>query len=294
MSTPTVELVDLAKSYGANRAVDGVTLSLGRGVTGLLGPNGAGKTTLLRIVATVLAPDSGALRVLGEDPADARGRLSIRRRLGYFPQEPGYYANLSAFEFVDYIAILKEMTERRARHDEVRRVLASVGLDDVMHKRIKTLSGGMRRRVIVAQALLGRPELLVLDEPAAGLDPEQRLRFRETVSAVAEHHTVVLSTHQTEDVAALCQRVVVMNGGRILHDGTPEALTELARGRVWLADEADPGARLSWRTGSGQHRIIGDPPPGAALAEPALEDAYLLLVGRRDLSGSGVVGPRGA
>ncbi len=294
MSTPTVELVDLAKSYGANRAVDGVTLSLGRGVTGLLGPNGAGKTTLLRIVATVLAPDSGALRVLGEDPADARGRLSIRRRLGYVPQEPGYYANLSAFEFVDYIAILKEMTERRARHDEVRRVLASVGLDDVMHKRIKTLSGGMRRRVIVAQALLGRPELLVLDEPAAGLDPEQRLRFRETVSAVAEHHTVVLSTHQTEDVAALCQRVVVMNGGRILHDGTPEALTELARGRVWLADEADPGARLSWRTGSGQHRIIGDPPPGAALAEPALEDAYLLLVGRRDLSGSGVVGPRGA
>jgi ABC-2 type transport system ATP-binding protein len=282
MSVPTVELAELTKSYGATRALDHITLSLGRGVTGLLGPNGAGKTTLLRIIATVLAADSGGVRVLGEDPSDVAGRLSIRRRLGYFPQEPGYYANLSAFEFVDYIAILKEMTERRPRHDEVRRVLTAVGLDDVMHKRIKTLSGGMRRRVIVAQALLGWPELLVLDEPAAGLDPEQRLRFRETVSAVAESHTVVLSTHQTEDVAALCQRVVVIDRGRILHDGTPEALTDHARGRVWLADEPDPRARLSWRTGSGQYRLIGDPPPAATLAEPALEDAYLLLIGRPD------------
>jgi ABC-2 type transport system ATP-binding protein len=293
MSVPTVELTEVTKSYGSTRAVDGITLALGRGVTGLLGPNGAGKTTLLRIVATVLAADAGRVRVLGEDPADARGRLSIRRRLGYFPQEPGYYANLSAFEFVDYIAILKEMIERRPRHDEVRRVLTEVGLADVMHKRIKALSGGMRRRVIVAQALLGRPELLVLDEPAAGLDPEQRLRFRETVSAVAEQHTVVLSTHQTDDVAALCQRVVVIDHGRILYDGTPDALTEHARGRVWLADETDPDARMSWRTGSGQYRLIGDAPPGAALVEPALEDAYLLVIGRRDLAGAGVAAARG-
>jgi ABC-2 type transport system ATP-binding protein len=280
MSTTTVELDGVAKSYGSKRALDGITLSLGRGVTGLLGPNGAGKTTLLRIVATVLAADRGTVRVLGEDPGEVAGRLSIRRRLGYFPQEPGYYSNLTAFELVDYIAILKEMTGRQARRDEVRRVLGQVGLDDVMHKRIKALSGGMRRRVIVAQALLGRPELLVLDEPASGLDPEQRLRFRETVSAVAEHHTVLLSTHQTDDVAALCQRVVVIDGGRILHDGTPEELVGHARGRVWLAEEADPGAQLSWRTGSGLHRLIGDPPPGATLAEPALEDAYLLLIGR--------------
>ena len=228
----------------------------------------------------MLAADSGTVRVLGEDPGEVSGRLSIRRRLGYFPQEPGYYDNLSAFDFVDYIAILKEMTDRQARRDEVRRVLTEVGLDDVMHKRIKTLSGGMRRRVIVAQALLGDPELLVLDEPASGLDPEQRLRFRETVSAVAEQHTVLLSTHQTDDVAALCQRVVVVDHGRILHDGTPESLVEQARGRVWLADQPDSSARLSWRTGSGQHRLIGDPPFGATLTEPALEDAYLLLVGR--------------
>lgn len=276
----SVELKGVSKSFRSTLALDDATLSIGPGVTGLLGPNGAGKTTLLRIAATVLAPDRGDVRILGHDPALTEGRLAIRRRLGYFPQEPGYYANLSAFDFVDYIAILKEMTVRNARHDDVRRVLAQVGLTDVKHKRIKALSGGMRRRVIVAQALLGSPELLVLDEPATGLDPEQRLRFRETVSAIAEHHTVLLSTHQTEDVAALCQRVVVIDGGRILHDSTPEALVDLARGRVWLADEADPRARVSWRTGSGQHRLIGDPPPDATLAEPAIEDAYLLLIGR--------------
>ena len=171
MIASTIELSEVTKTYGSTRAVDGMSVSFGRGVTGLLGPNGAGKTTLLRIIATVLAADSGTVRVLGEDPGEVSGRLSIRRRLGYFPQEPGYYANLSAFDFVDYIAILKEMTDRRARRDEVRRVLTEVGLDDVMHKRIKTLSGGMRRRVIVAQALLGDPELLVLDEPAVGPRP---------------------------------------------------------------------------------------------------------------------------
>ena len=159
-------------------------------------------------------------------------------------------------------------------------MLGLVGLTDVMHKRIKSLSGGMRRRVIVAQALLNDPGVLVLDEPTVGLDPEQRLRFRELVSGVAETHPVLLSTHQTEDVAALCHRVVVIDAGRVLFDGTPEAMIEAARGRVWVSDQPDARARLSWRTGLGHHRLIGDPPPGATLAEPALEDAYLLLIGR--------------
>jgi ABC-2 type transport system ATP-binding protein len=276
----TVDLSGVTKRYGSTPAVEGVSLALGRGVTGLLGPNGAGKTTLLRMIATVLAPDDGTVRVLGEDPGRAEGRLSIRRRLGYFPQEPGYYANLTAFAFVDYIAILKETTDRRERHNDVSRVLNQVGLGNVMHKRIKALSGGMRRRVILAQALLGQPDLLVLDEPASGLDPEQRLRFRETVSAVAEHHTVLLSTHQTDDVSALCQRVVVMDRGRVLHDGTPDDLVDHARGHVWVAGTADPAALVSWRTSTGQYRLIGEPPAGAELVAPALEDAYLLLLGR--------------
>ena len=278
--TSSVEMVGVSKSFRSTQALDDVTLSIGPGVTGLLGPNGAGKTTLLRIAATVLAPDRGDVRVLGHDPALTEGRLAIRRRLGYFPQEPGYYTNLSAFDFVDYIAILKEMTDQRARHDDVARVLGLVGLTDVMHKRIKSLSGGMRRRVIVAQALLNDPGVLVLDEPTVGLDPEQRLRFRELVSSVAATHPVLLSTHQTEDVAALCHRVVVIDAGRVLFDGTPEAMIEAARGRVWVSDQPDARARLSWRTGLGHHRLIGDPPQGAVLADPALEDAYLLLIGR--------------
>ncbi|MGI8684987.1 MAG: ATP-binding cassette domain-containing protein [Acidimicrobiales bacterium] len=285
MSTATVQLDGVTKSYGSVRALDSITLSIGRGVTGFLGPNGAGKTTLLRMMATVLAPDGGRLEILGADPLRNEGRLAIRRKLGYFPQEPGYYQNLSAFAFVDYIAILKEHTDRAARRAEVRRVLELVDLGDVLHKKIKALSGGMRRRVIVAQALLGRPELLVLDEPTVGLDPEQRLRFRELVSRIAEEHTVVLSTHQTEDVAALCQRVVVMDKGRVQFDGTTTAMAAGATGRVWSSAEADPAARLSWRTGSGQHRLIGDPPAGSQLVEPTIEDAYLLLIGRKAAAG---------
>ena len=180
--TPTIQATDVHKRLGSTRALAGVSIELGDGIGGLLGPNGAGKTTLMRILATVLAPDAGSLRLLGRDPADPDARPAIRRQLGYMPQEPGFHQRFTAFEFVDYVAILKELTVRRERHDEVRRVLALVGLQDVMSRRIKALSGGMRRRVALAQALLGDPRLVILDEPTAGLDPEQRLRFRELIS----------------------------------------------------------------------------------------------------------------
>ena len=280
MTVATVEVHGVEKRFGPTRALAGASFDASPGITGLLGPNGAGKTTLLRMLATVLAPDSGRLRLLGRDPSGSQERLEIRRRLGYMPQEPGFHPNFTAFEFVDYVAILKELTHRRARHAEVRRVLELVGLGDVVHRRIKALSGGMRRRVALAQALLAGPELLVLDEPTAGLDPELRLRFRELVSDLAQQRTVVLSTHQTEDVAALCQRVVVMNQGVAVFDGTPRELADLARGQVWLADDRAAGARLSWRTGEGRHRHIGVAPPGAELVEPTLEDSYLLLLGK--------------
>lgn len=290
MTPSTVSIERVSKSYGSTPALSDVSLSVGPGITGLLGPNGAGKTTLLRIVATVLAADKGTVNVLGDDPSHDDGRLRIRRRLGYVPQEPGYYLNFTAFEFVDYIAILKEMTDRRARHDEVRRVLRTVGLDDIMHKKIKKLSGGMRRRVIIAQALLGHPTLLVMDEPSAGLDPEQRLRFREVVSSIAERHTVMLATHQTEDVAAMCQHVMVIDRGSVRFSGTPHELAEHARGHVWLSDQPDDSAELSWRTSSGQHRVIGHEPQHAVAAEPTIEDGYLLLIGQA--SGAGDDGGR--
>lgn len=281
MSVPTVEIIDVHKRFGRTTAVAGLSFDAPAGITGLLGPNGAGKTTLLRMAATVLAPDAGQIRLLGWDPSVSDERLAIRRRLGYMPQEPGFHRSFTAFEFVDYIAILKEMTDRRARHDEVRRVLTLVGVDGVMDRKIKALSGGMRRRVALAQALLGDPDMLVLDEPTAGLDPEQRLRFREIVSERTSDRTVLLSTHQTEDVAALCPRVVVMLDGSALFAGTPKELTDIAAGRVWLAPERSPSARLSWRNPDGAHRNIGDAPSGADLVAPTLEDGYLLLVGQR-------------
>ena len=179
------------------------------------------------------------------------------------------------------MATLKEWVDRGARHVEVRRVLQAVELGDVAHKRIRTLSGGMRRRVALAQALLGSPELLVLDEPTAGLDPQQRLRFREIVSRVAESCAVLLSTHQTEDVAALCGRVVVLRDGEPAFDGTPDELAAVARGHVWTADGRDPDATVSWRSGDGAHRHVGAAPSGAELVVPTLEDGYLMLLGQR-------------
>jgi len=278
----TIVVHEVRKRFGRTTALDGLSLDIGAGVTGLLGPNGAGKTTLLRILATVLAPDGGEVRVLGHDPQDAKERLEIRRRLGYLPQEVGAYNGFSVREFVDYIAVLKEHRSRRVRRAEVDRVIELVDLTDQAYTRVKALSGGMRRRLGLATALLGDPELLVLDEPAVGLDPHQRLRFRELVSADPSR-TVLLSTHQTDDVAALCREVVVVNSGQVLFRGTPGDLAASAAGRVWRSDSREPGATLAWVAGDGTTRQIGDPPAGAELVEPTVEDAYLVLVGPKAL-----------
>jgi len=279
----TIELAGVVKRYRGAVALDGVSLDISPGVTGLLGPNGAGKTTLLRIVATALGQDEGTVRVLGRDPAEPAGRLDVRRRLGYLPQDSGAYSGFTAFAFVDYVAVLKEMTDRRARHDEVRRVLDAVGLADRAHQKIRALSGGMRRRVGLAQALLGRPELLVLDEPTVGLDPEQRLRFREVLAGLPDDTTVLLSTHLTEDVAALCSRVVVLDHGRVRFEGWTSELAAVAKGRVWDADGPAPDAAVAWRTPEGRFRNVGNPPPGADLVPAGPEHGYLLLTGSQSV-----------
>ncbi|MFD3733657.1 ABC transporter ATP-binding protein [Streptomyces sp. NPDC058632] len=286
---PTVSASGLSLRFGGTRALDGVSLRLSTGVTGLLGPNGAGKTTLLRVLATAVPADRGAFTVLGHDPGTSRGRQEVRRRLGYLPQAPGFHPDFTAFEFVDYVAILKELTDRTARHREVRRLLDEVGLTDVRGKRLRKLSGGMRQRTALAAALVGDPAFLVLDEPTVGLDPEQRMRFRESIARAGEGRTVLLSTHQTEDVAMLCNRVVVLAAGGVRFDGTPAELTARADGRVWSSAERAPGARAGWRTGLGTFRNVGDPPDGVDLLEPTLEDGYLLT-----LDGVGGVGGTGA
>ena len=276
-----VELSGVTKAYGRTRALDQVDLSFDRGVTGLLGPNGAGKTTLLRIVATSIAADAGEISLLGRNPHGSHAEVTaIRRQLGYLPQELGYPSDMTAFGFVEYVAVLKEWNDRRRRHVEVRRVLDLVGLGDLATKRVAKLSGGQRRRVALAQALLGDPQILVLDEPTAGLDPSQRADLRRTLSVIAGQCAVLLSTHQTEDVAALCERVVVLADGTVRFDGAVADLVATAAGRVWLSDEPGPDALVSWRTGTGRHHVVGGtPPPGAAATEPTLEDAYLLMLG---------------
>lgn len=274
-----VQVSDVRKRYGSVQALDGVSFELGDGITGLLGPNGAGKTTLLRCLATVLAPDTGDIDVFGFDPDHPSERTEVRRRLGYMPQEPGFYQSFTCFDFLDYLAILKEHVDPTARHEEVRAALARTGLEGKSKLKIRKLSGGMRQRLALAQALIGSPPLLVLDEPTAGLDPEQRFRFRELISELAESRTVLLSTHQTEDVSAVCDRVLVMNEGRISFDGTPRELADVAAGKVWLSDHRPTGARIFWRTADGTYRAVGEAPPDSTPIDPTIDDGYLLLVG---------------
>lgn len=277
MNAPLVKIVGLEKQFGSTVALAGLDWFGGGGVIGLLGPNGAGKTTLLRILATVLTPSRGTIQIAELDPAKPAERLAIRRQLGYLPQHTVLYPSFCAFDLVDYVAVLKEITDREIRQAEVRRVLTAVGLADDMHRRIRTLSGGMQRRVSLATALLGDPPFLVLDEPAAGLDPDQRLRLRDVLSKTGQRGTVIVSTHQTDEVAAFCQTVLVLDGGKIRFKGTPRELAAVANGRVWIDDQAHPGALRSWVTSDNQVRSIGTPPNGAQLVEPGIDDGYLML-----------------
>ena len=276
-----VRVEGVRKSYGGVAALAELDLELGPGITGLLGPNGAGKTTLIRILATLLSPSAGQVGVNGWWTSDLRDRVEIRRRLGYLPQDLGLYPRFTVFEFVDYLALLKELEDPAERHRRVRAALAAVELEDLARRKIRTLSGGMRRRVGIAQAIVADPLLLLLDEPTTGLDPEQRMRFRQLIAGIGEQRTVVLSTHLVEDVAAVCTQVVVLWQGRVRFHGTPSQLRQLADGQVWSSPEAPAGAVASWRTESGAYRVLGErPSPAAEAVAPTVEDGYLLVCAR--------------
>ena len=222
-----VEIEDVTRRFGRTRAVDGVSLQAGPGVLGMLGPNGAGKTTLLRMIATVVPPNSGALRLLGRDPGSYGPRREIRRRLGYLPQNLGYYPGFTVADFVEYFALLKDMPPRQVPR-AVTAAIEQVSLGGRSRSRMRTLSGGMLRRAGIAQAIVNQPELLLLDEPTAGLDPEQRVAFRALLRDLGERATVIVSTHLVEDVGAACGEVALMDAGRIVFSGTPDEL--IARG----------------------------------------------------------------
>ena len=224
-----VDINDLTRRFGRTQAVAGVSLRTGAGAFGLLGPNGAGKTSLLRMMATVLPPTSGKLQLLGRDPGSHGPRREIRRRLGYLPQNLGYYPGFTVAEFVEYFALLKDMPPGQVPR-AVAAAVEHVGLGDRARAKLRTLSGGMLRRAGIAQAIVNEPELLLLDEPTAGLDPEQRMAFRALLRDVGQRATVIVSTHLVEDVGAACTEVALIDAGRIVFHVTPDELTARGEG----------------------------------------------------------------
>ncbi len=278
--TRSVAVLDGAsKNYGSTVALAPTSLTLQPGLIGLLGPNGAGKSTLLRLLATAISPTAGRICVAGHDvTGSAAERTAARRRLGYLPQEVSFPRGMTAFAFLDYIAVLKEWDRREHRHREVRRVLELVNLGELGGRRVRALSGGQRRRLSIAQAFIGQPDLVILDEPTTGLDPEQRASLRGVLTQHAATGTVLLATHQTEDVSALCDRVIILDEGQVRFDGTVTQLVAIAAGRVWVGPAETPGALSSWRTAAGTVKSVGGQPgPGYEPVAPAVEDAYLLL-----------------
>ncbi len=285
-----IQLDHLSKTYSGHvQAVRDVDLTIQPGLIGLLGPNGAGKTTLMRILATLLTPSEGTARIGAYDVRQAADRRQIKRLLGYLPQELGVYPNLNAYEFLDYMAILKGIHDGAARKERITQLLETVGLADVAKRRLKGFSGGMKRRVGLAQALLTDPQLLIVDEPTAGLDPEERIRIRTMLSelALAGERVIILSTHIVEDVAQTCRRLIVLHKGQVRFDGAPEALAALAEGRAWQITSRN-GARpehltvvsiLPRATGI-EYRVVGEPRPEdmATPVSPGMEDGYLWLM----------------
>ena len=269
---------------GGVRAIDQVSLEIPRGMFGLLGPNGAGKSTLMRCIATLQTPSSGKIRFDDIDVIAEPEKL--RRVLGYLPQDFGVYPRISAYAMLDHMAVLKGIARAGERRDTVEALLQQTNLWTVRKKAIAGFSGGMRQRFGVAQALIGRPALLIVDEPTAGLDPEERNRFLNLLSEVGEHVVVILSTHIVEDVSDLCQRMAIIADGHIVTTGVPSELTGALKGRIWrkLIAKADietyrqQYAVILTRLFGGQTliHILSDNDPGNGFApvDPGLEDVY--------------------
>src|SRR4026207_274956 len=226
---------ELTKTYGSSiQALKGISLDVSPGMFGLLGPNGAGKTTLMKILATLLEPDSGAAKMDGVDLINAKGET--RNKLGYLPQDLGLYPTLTAAQMLDYFAKLKGITDKKERSSLVDALLERVNLSAERNRRLGGFSGGMRQRVGIAQALIGNPELLIVDEPTAGLDPEERARLHNLLAESTRENTVVLlSTHIVSDVSNLCNHFAVIRGGQILSATSPDAALAALEGHIWEA-----------------------------------------------------------
>jgi ABC-type multidrug transport system ATPase subunit len=284
-----IQITDVVKNYGKVRALDHISLHIGSGMFGLLGPNGAGKTTLMKIITTLLRPTEGQVVVNNHNVE--REPHTVRQNLGYLPQDFGFYKSLNAYQLLDYIGVMKNMP-RAARKQQVETVLHQVNLTHDAKRRIGGYSGGMKQRLGIAQALLGAPELLVVDEPTAGLDPEERIRFRNLLARLSGQRTVILSTHIVADIEASSAHVAVLNRGAVVFNGTPADLIKLAQGKVWEVEvtpaEYEQVERqatvISSRAlnGSMQLRVVaGENPLGRGQAvQPALEDGYVAVMSK--------------
>lgn len=283
-----IEIARLSKQYKKGEwALQDVTLAFGRGMTGLIGPNGAGKTTLMSILATLLHPSSGKVAIEG---IPITRPDEIRRLVGYLPQDFQVYPQVTAAEFLDYVAAMKGIGGRKRRREEIARLLEGVNLAGQENKKVKDFSGGMKRRLGIAQALLGSPPVLIVDEPTAGLDPEERVRFRNLLARYGRDRTVLLSTHIMADVEGSCRSAAVLRQGRVAMEGTLAELAACAAGRVWIVELSErefaalspTGILSAVRTRDGiRCRVLSDSKPGdcAIQAEPVLEDGYLALIG---------------
>jgi len=279
----------LSKRYpGGTQALSDVSLTVGPGMFGLLGPNGAGKSTLMRTIATLQEADTGSLH-LGD--IDVRTQKdAMRRVLGYLPQEFGVYPKVTAWDLLDHLAVLKGFMHRTERRAMVRALLQKTNLDDVRDRPLGSFSGGMKQRFGIAQALIGNPQLVIVDEPTAGLDPEERVRFHNLLAEIGENVIVILSTHIVSDVSDLCSAMAILHQGRVRLSGDPASAVERIRGRVWaktidkgdLASYAEPHPIISTRLFAGRTNIhvFGDARPDPSFHEvaPDLDDVYFATV----------------
>jgi ABC-2 type transport system ATP-binding protein len=282
-----ISISQLSKRYNSGKlALKDIDLDIPKGLFGLLGPNGAGKTTLMRILVTLLKPTSGQVMVNGLDIR--KNRKQIRRQIGYLPQDFSVFARLTVWEFMDYSACLNGILAKNQRRDRIDLLLETVGLFEARDRLTGKLSGGMKRRLGIAQTLIGDPPLLVVDEPTAGLDPEERIRFRNLLSDLsAQDRIILLSTHIVGDISSTCENIAIMDLGRIIFNGSPTDLVESARGKVWTIStgyedldswkERFPVISTVPSERGYELRIVAENPdtPEAVPAEPNLEDAYI-------------------
>jgi ABC-type multidrug transport system ATPase subunit len=284
-----LQIENLSKTYANGvEALKDVSLTIPAGMFGLLGPNGAGKSTLMRIIATLQDADRGSIR-LGELDV-LRQKDDVRKLLGYLPQEFGLYPKVTAIDLLEHFALLKGVGPAAARRELVRALLKKTNLYEARFRRLGTFSGGMKQRFGIAQALVGDPKLIIVDEPTAGLDPEERVRFHNLLSEIGEHIVVILSTHIVGDVSDLCQNMAIIHQGRVVRSGQPQALVAELRGRIWkrlLAKEEMPAFQerfqvISTRRLGGKTLIhvhgAERPDPSFEPQEPDLEDVYFLAI----------------